>query len=221
MKYTPELYFKSPPRCALFAETRGLRQHPRHRRTLQLAISSRPEVSELHAARRLHAEQYLRQIVRDGVIKRFGERGLEDPAIKERINGELAVLEKQGFVNYFLIVWDFIAWAKEHGISVGPGRGSAAGSMVAYVMGITDIDPIRYKLLFERFLNPERVSPPDIDVDFCVNRRGEVIEYVRNKYGERAVSQIVTFGTWARSPSCATWAASSAGVTAMPIASPR
>ena len=97
-------------------------------------------------------------------------------------------------MNYFLIVWDFIAWAKERGIPVGPGRGSAAGSMVAYLMGITDIDPIRFKLLFERFLNPERVSPPDIDVDFCQTRRGEVIEYVRQKYGERAVSQIITFG---------------------------
>jgi DNA polymerase-3 subunit alpha len=105
------------------------------------------------------------------------------------------VLEKQGFTNYFLIVWDFIDWAKRHRIPVGPGRGSAAGSIVAYAMGITDIDPIKFKLLFERFLNPERVSPPDIDVDFCVNRRSEVIEYVRQKYGERAVSQIITFGT--------------------------
>jgi DNA polymerase-3 subunit alpha len=133
--------------------------------------------------------------VHDGLIKRYGERAMEDPVIAERIGRELGVLETQGFVNYFLITWDFIHWAKEHGIPVGPGRGSAAGSMVAYVMGITDIDPIRYKLLFERFLNPERVSPPDIDVDFCVNRRGEVIEYVRQKYGDRAVSQIITFGT--------------------------
>ena len=115
--------------------------------------------------------------------------------IQERLERELEVLEKQGFVNYFLIVWDFIHWAKQQGIPVGPGRGSAAGSMVAYVIGITDIDPLKYKLLFERFLNPERVSPPDIDVDFCQNRRGEVIEYVRQKYGERAVAQIVTFGT--------------------------
>ena len=109
------------------------------------------------------------------------------------------MLETQGFVNYFLIVWDFINWAREHGIPVGPGRGSAAGSIVAYAMGITDIDPLKFKLLFERFLNPERVSPPDIDVDFCQNRRGEVIDYVREKYGAscggRAVSQIITFGT--------------------------
>ena len=104
-------------------------------------------------------------------------------------------MEKAGFTSYFLIVWDFIHYAKSKGIPVGPGRGSAAGSLVAYVLGITDLDPLRYGLLFERFLNPERVSPPDIDVDFCMNRRGEVIEYVRTKYGERAVSQIITFGT--------------------------
>ena len=97
--------------------------------------------------------------------------------------------------SYFLIVWDFIHYAKQHGIPVGPGRGSAAGSLIAYVLGITDLDPLRFELIFERFLNPERVSPPDIDVDFCQNRRGEVIEYVRDEYGARAVSQIITFGT--------------------------
>ncbi len=95
----------------------------------------------------------------------------------------------------FLIVWDFINYGKENGIPVGPGRGSAAGSLIAYVLRITDIDPLRYGLIFERFLNPERISPPDIDVDFCMERRGEVIDYVRRKYGERCVSQIVTFGT--------------------------
>ena len=110
------------------------------------------------------------------------------------MNKELDVLEKTGFVSYFLIVWDFIHFAKQHGIPVGPGRGSAAGSLAAYVLGITDIDPLQFGLLFERFLNPERVSPPDIDVDFCEARRGEVLEYVRQKYGERRVSQIITFG---------------------------
>src|SRR4030095_2424814 len=138
--------------------------------------------------------QYLREIAEAGLRERFGERADSDE-IRKRYQLEIDVLEKQGFVNYFLIVWDFIHWAKQHGISVGPGRGSAAGSIVAYAMGITDIDPLKFKLLFERFLNPERVSPPDIDVDFCVNRRGEVIDYVRHKYGERAVSQIITFGT--------------------------
>src|SRR4030095_14902095 len=142
----------------------------------------------------LTQNQYLRQICAAGVRNRYGERA-DSPEIRERLEREVAVLEKQGFVNYFLIVWDFISWAKAQGIPVGPGRGSVAGSMVAFVMGITDIDPIKFKLLFERFLTPERVSPPDIDVDFCQNRRPEVIDYVRRKYGERAVSQIVTFGT--------------------------
>jgi DNA polymerase-3 subunit alpha len=138
--------------------------------------------------------QYLRQICEAGLGARYGAEA-DSAVIQERLERELGLLEKQGFVNYFLIVWDFIHWAKSRGIPVGPGRGSAAGSMVAYLMGITDIDPIKFKLLFERFLNPERVSPPDIDVDFCQSRRGEVIEYVRAKYGERAVAQIATFGT--------------------------
>src|SRR5690606_25315213 len=99
------------------------------------------------------------------------------------------------YAGYFLITQDFINWAKERGIPVGPGRGSAAGSLVAYVLGITDVDPIRFDLLFERFLNPDRVSMPDIDVDFCYERRGEVIEYLGEKYGKDAVGQIITFGT--------------------------
>ncbi|MCX7887356.1 MAG: DNA polymerase III subunit alpha, partial [Verrucomicrobiae bacterium] len=139
-------------------------------------------------------EQYLRELVQQGLRERYGERAT-DPAILERIEHELRVIEKQGFVSYFLIVWDFVHYAKSRGIPVGPGRGSAAGSMVAYVLGITDIDPLRYNLVFERFLNPERISPPDIDMDFCYNRRGEVIEYVRNKYGHDHVAQIITFGT--------------------------
>jgi DNA polymerase III subunit alpha len=137
---------------------------------------------------------YLREIAEAGLRRRYGARA-DSEEIQHRYELEVAVLEKQGFTNYFLIVWDFIDWARKQGIPVGPGRGSAAGSIVAYAMGITDIDPIKFKLLFERFLNPERVSPPDIDVDFCVNRRGEVIEYVRQKYGDRAVSMIITFGT--------------------------
>ena len=128
------------------------------------------------------------------VARTFGERARTDPELIKRLDYELGVLEKTGFVSYFLIVWDFIHFAKERGIPVGPGRGSAAGSLVAYVLGITDIDPLKFGLLFERFLNPERVSPPDIDVDFCESRRGEVLEYVRQKYGERRVSQIITFG---------------------------
>ena len=112
-----------------------------------------------------------------------------------RMAFELAIINVTGFVDYFLVVWDFIAWAKSHGIPVGPGRGSGAGCLVAYLLEITNLDPIRFKLLFERFLNPERVSPPDFDIDFCMRRRGEVIDYVRKKYGEQCVANIITYGT--------------------------
>jgi DNA polymerase-3 subunit alpha len=137
---------------------------------------------------------YLRRLCYEGLERRFGERAKE-PELRQRLNFELDVLLKTGFTSYFLIVWDFIHYAKQHDIPVGPGRGSAAGALIAYVLGITDIDPLKYGLFFERFLNPERVSPPDIDVDFCYNRRPEVIEYVRQKYGEKSVAQIITFGT--------------------------
>ena len=135
---------------------------------------------------------YLRKLCADGIKERYEN---VTPELQERLDYELGVIESMGYVEYFLIVWDFINFAKEHGIMVGPGRGSAAGSIVAYCLKITDIDPIRYSLIFERFLNPERVSMPDIDVDFCIERRHEVIEYVKRKYGEENVSQIVTFGT--------------------------
>ena len=140
-------------------------------------------------------EGYFRKLCQDGLVRRYGPRAGTDPELKERLEFEMGVIEKTGFISYFLIVWDFIDYAKKKGIPVGPGRGSAAGSLVSYVLGITDLCPIRYGLLFERFLNPERISPPDIDVDFCPDRREEVIAYVRNKYGERAVAQIITFGT--------------------------
>ncbi|MCE0484621.1 MAG: DNA polymerase III subunit alpha [Methylacidiphilales bacterium] len=139
-------------------------------------------------------EGYLRRLCEEGLVRRFGERA-QEPELRQRLDYELGVLGKTGFTSYFLIVWDFIDYAKRNGIPVGPGRGSAAGSLIAYVLGITDLDPLRYGLFFERFLNPERISPPDIDVDFCYNRRPEVIEYVRKKYGERSVAQIITFGT--------------------------
>lgn len=140
-------------------------------------------------------EGYFRKLCEEGLRKRYGERAGTEPELRERLEFEMGVIEKTGFVSYFLIVWDFIDYAKKRGIPVGPGRGSAAGSLVSYVLGITDLCPIRYGLLFERFLNPDRVSPPDIDVDFCPDRREEVIAYVRQKYGERAVAQIITFGT--------------------------
>ena len=121
----------------------------------------------------------------------------DDGSIRERLEYELSVIERMGYVDYFLIVWDFINYARSQGIPVGPGRGSAAGSVVSYCLHITNIDPIKYQLLFERFLNPERVSMPDIDIDFCYERRQEVIDYVSRKYGEEKVVQIVTFGTLA------------------------
>ena len=140
------------------------------------------------------AKSYLRKLCFDGLAKRYGDA---DDSLKERMEYELSTIESMGFVDYFLIVWDFIKYAKDHGIAVGPGRGSAAGSIVAYCLEITDINPIKYNLLFERFLNPERVTMPDIDVDFCYTRRQEVIDYVSRKYGKEKVVQIVTFGTMA------------------------
>ena len=139
--------------------------------------------------------EYLNKLCFDGLKRRYGED--PDPALVERLNYELGVIKSMGYVDYFLIVWDFIHFAKSNGIMVGPGRGSAAGSIVAYTLAITNIDPIRYQLLFERFLNPERVSMPDIDVDFCYERRQEVIDYVVRKYGKDQVVQIITFGTMA------------------------
>jgi DNA polymerase-3 subunit alpha len=143
---------------------------------------------------------YFEEVVRAGLKRRLerpAPRKHETQEYQDRLEREIEIIKNMGFPGYFLVVWDFIKYAKDHGIPVGPGRGSAAGSLVAYSMGITDIDPLEYDLLFERFLNPERISMPDIDVDFCMNRRGEVIEYVRRKYGDDKVAQIITFGTMA------------------------
>ena len=138
---------------------------------------------------------YFKKLCDDGIKQRYGENPSKE--ILDREAYELSIIKKMGFVDYFLIVWDYIHFAKENGIPVGPGRGSGAGSIVAYSIGITDIDPIRYGLMFERFLNPERISMPDFDVDFCYERRQEVIDYVARKYGKDHVSQIITFGTMA------------------------
>lgn len=138
-------------------------------------------------------EEYLRELCYKGLEERYGKE--HDISLAERLEYEMGTIVSMGYVEYFLIVWDFINYAKENGIMVGPGRGSAAGSLVAYCLKITDIDPIRYNLIFERFLNPERVSMPDIDIDFCYERRQEVIDYVTRKYGEDKVCQIITFGT--------------------------
>ncbi len=198
VRYVPELYFKNGDEmAALFPD------HPE-------AISNTVRIAERcgiefdFKSTKYPAYEpppgkdrsgYLRELCFAGLRARYGERAEDDATLLERLEYELGIIEKTGFVSYFLIVWDFINYARERGIPVGPGRGSAAGSLIAYVLRITDLDPLRYGLIFERFLNPERISPPDIDIDFCMTRRGEVIEYVRQKYGERAVSQIVTFGT--------------------------
>ncbi|WP_448589453.1 DNA polymerase III subunit alpha [Thermodesulfobium sp.] len=137
--------------------------------------------------------EYLNMLIERGLIRRYN--GNVTKEVEERLKFELDIIHKTGYEGYFLIVSDYINYAKEHGIQVGPGRGSAAGSLVAYVLGITDIDPLKYNLLFERFLNPERVSPPDIDVDFCIEKRAEVLNYLVRRYGQENVAQIGTFGT--------------------------
>jgi len=143
-------------------------------------------------------EAYLREVCAAGLVERYGaDRAATDAALRERLAYELDVIAGMDFPSYFLIVWDFIKYARDRGIPVGPGRGSAVGSLVSYVLRITDLDPIKYDLIFERFLNPDRISMPDIDTDFCVERRDEVIAYVTEKYGSDRVAQIVTFGTMA------------------------
>jgi DNA polymerase-3 subunit alpha len=197
MRYLPELYFKSPAEMRQVfrdfpeAITNTLHLGERCHLDLEFGSSKYPEYPVPAGKTR---EGYLRELCHQGLRARYGERATFDSELSRRLEYELGVLEKTGFVSYLLIVWDFIHFAKEKGIPVGPGRGSAAGSIVAFVLGITDIDPLQFGLIFERFLNPDRVSPPDIDVDFCEARRGEVLEYVRQKYGERRVAQIITFG---------------------------
>ncbi len=148
-----------------------------------------------HAAKTPAA--YLREICERAVERYGAERAARDAALRERLDYELGVIERWGFASYFLIVWDFIKYARDRDIPVGPGRGSAVGSLVSYVLRITDMDPLKFDLIFERFLNPDRISMPDIDTDFCVERRDEVIRYVTEKYGADHVAQIVTFGTMA------------------------
>jgi DNA polymerase-3 subunit alpha len=163
----------------------------------------RSKIPEFRVPEGMTSEQYLRKLATEGLLRRFQEmrkrsgkfRGEEEEHYRRRLEYELAVIENTGFAGYFLIVWDFIRFAKEQGIPVGPGRGSAAGSLVAYCLRITEVDPLSYGLLFERFLNPERISLPDIDCDFCKDRRDEVIRYVEDNYGKENVAQIITFGT--------------------------
>ena len=169
--------------------------------TLKLGGQKNPHFPSYVCPDGLSHKEYLVRIASEGIRRHYGVQDLHHPkdekekTVADRFFHELSIIERTGFVNYFLVVWDFINAAKKMDIPVGPGRGSGAGSLVAYAMGITGLDPLRYGLIFERFLNPERVSPPDFDVDFCQTRRGEVIEYVKRKYGHENVAQIATFGT--------------------------
>jgi len=196
MRYDGGLYFKSAQEIA--------ERFPNHPEVLEHTLHIADAVA-LDFAKTYHLpafpippahndeNAYLDHITREGTRWRYGD--VLSEAVKERLEYELGVINGTGYAGYFLIVADFIRWAREQGIPVGPGRGSAAGSLVAYALGITNLDPLEHDLLFERFLNPERISMPDIDIDFCFERRGEVIEYVRQKYGADAVGQIITFGT--------------------------
>ncbi|HRZ14878.1 MAG TPA: DNA polymerase III subunit alpha [Candidatus Omnitrophota bacterium] len=192
---TQEFYFKSPDEMkALFKELPdALRASVDIAARCNLELEfSRVHLPKYEVPAGKTKEEFIRQLCEEGLKRRYPEAG---SLIKKRLDHELKTIQDMGFVNYFLIVWDFIHYAKGQHIPVGPGRGSAAGSLVSYLLGITDIDPLKYNLLFERFLNPERISMPDIDIDFCYERRPEVIEYVTRKYGKENVAQIITFGT--------------------------
>ena len=195
---TDQLYFKSPDEMK-----EAFRELPEAiKNTIEIAERCNLEFKLGHYMLPKYSidtgqspEEYLRELVMEGLRRKVSDPPPEN--YLKRLEYELSVIFKMGFASYFLIVWDFINFARKRGIPVGPGRGSAAGSLVAYCLDITDIDPIKYNLLFERFLNPERISMPDIDVDFCKERRGEVIQYVEEKYGKDHVAQIITFGTMA------------------------
>ncbi|MCX7962768.1 MAG: DNA polymerase III subunit alpha [Burkholderiales bacterium] len=205
--FTPEQYFKTQQEMArLFADVpQALENAVEIARRCNLAIElGRNRLPEFPTPGGVGVERYLREQAERGLEARLARlypdaarRGAEAPRYRARLEFELATIVAMGFAGYFLIVADFIGWARANGVPVGPGRGSGAGSLVAYALGITDLDPLRYDLLFERFLNPERVSMPDFDIDFCQAGRDRVIEYVRKKYGEQSVAQIATFGTMA------------------------
>ncbi len=196
MRYvTPQYYFKSPQEMnQVFKEIpEAIRNtvHIAERCNLQFDFS-KTHLPSYELPKGKTREEFLRELCLDGLKKRYGT---SENRLIERLEHELTIIKNAGFTSYFLITWDFVHYAKGKGIPVGPGRGSVAGSLVSYALGITDIDPLRYDLLFERFLNPDRASLPDIDIDFCYERRGEVIDYVTQKYGQSNVAQIITFGT--------------------------
>ncbi len=194
---TPEFYFKSQDEMfSLFKEFPGAIENTRKIAesidlSLPIGESHLPHFPIPQSSTTKDPDEYLRILTEKGAEARYGEI---TPNIKRRINHELKVIQNMGFAGYFLITADFVKYAKDSYIPVGPGRGSAAGSIVSYVLGITSIDPLKHNLLFERFLNPDRISMPDIDIDFCIERRGEVINYIKEQYGESSVTQIITFG---------------------------
>ncbi len=202
MRYPRSVYFKSEEEMRqLFPEYPEAYENTniiaeRCNTSIKLDSTSTERYPEFAPEDGSTREEYLRKVCYEGLAERYGkERAENDKELRARLDYELSIINQLRFPSYFLITADFINWAKDHDIPVGPGRGSAAGSLVAYCMKITNIDPYAFNLIFERFLNPERVSPPDIDIDFCQSRRPEVIEYVRRKYGERAVTHIITYGT--------------------------
>ena len=205
--FTPEQYFKSQEGMVeLFSDIpQALENAVQIARRCNLVIElGKSRLPQFPTPKGVTLEQYLRQQAEQGLAARMGrlypdpvKRAAELPRYQARLDFEIGTITQMGFPGYFLIVADFINWAKQNGVPVGPGRGSGAGSLVAYALAITDLDPLKYDLLFERFLNPERVSMPDFDIDFCQDGRDKVIDYVRKKYGEDSVSQIATFGTMA------------------------
>ena len=194
---TPEFYFKTQDQMfEMFKDVPGAIENTRK---IADSIDFEIPMGDYHLpnfpipsdAKNSNPDEYLKSLCVEGVKSRYGDYS---PELESRLNHELGVIEKMGFAGYFLITADFVKYAKDNMIPVGPGRGSAAGSLVSYSLGITTVDPIRHKLLFERFLNPDRISMPDIDIDFCIERRGEVIDYIKTQYGENSVTQIITFG---------------------------
>ncbi len=201
MHYTPEVYFKTAEEMREIFKARPeacdntLKIAERCNVTIKLDAASSEKYPQFPTPDGSPREEYLMSICQKGVEKHYGKERANSDEIQERLRYEVDTINELGFASYFLITADFIQWARDHDIPVGPGRGSAAGSLASYAMGITDICPLEFGLLFERFLNPERVSPPDVDIDFCQSRRAEVIDYVRKKYGEKSVSHIITYGT--------------------------
>ncbi len=196
MRYDEGLYFKSGPEmAAAFADRPDVIENTlKIADEVDLVFEKKYYLPEFPLpAEHSDENDFLEHLALEGAKERYGDP--LPPEVRERFDYEMGVIKGTGYAGYFLITQDFIRWARDHDIPVGPGRGSAAGSLVAYALGITNLDPIEFDLLFERFLNPERISMPDIDIDFCYERRGEVIEYTRQKYGKDAVGQIITFGT--------------------------